>query len=333
MNGGIMQTKDVEFVRSRRPLVCVLGGTGFVGHHLVNHLTEHGYRVRVPSRRPQRHRELGVLPHVELLEANVHDPQTLAGLVDGCEAVVNLVAILNEERAGDFQRVHVELPRKLIQACQERGVTRLLHMSALNADPRGGLSRYLTSKGEGEALVHNVPDLRVTSFRPAIIFGLGDHFFNRFATLLRISPGVFPLACPRSRFAPVFVDDLVGAMIHCLEDRATIGQRYDLCGPHAYTLEELVTFTARTIGVRRLILPLGEGLSKLQARIMQYLPGKPFTYDNYLSLQVDCVCRGAFPPVFGIDPQPIESIVPEYLANRTLRGRFDQFRALARHEY
>ncbi len=324
---------NVEFVRAQRPLVCVLGGTGFVGHHLVNHLVENGYRVRVASRRPMRHRDLAVLPHVELLEADVHTPQDLARLFTDCSAVVNLVAILNEERAGDFQRVHVELPRKIIQACQEQGVTRLLHMSALNADPRGDLSRYLTSKGEGEALVHSVEGLEVTSFRPSVIFGLGDHFFNRFAALLRGAPLLFPLACPRSRFAPVYVDDVAGAMLKSLADRHTIGQRYDLCGPHAYTLQQLVEFTARTIGVRRLILPLGDGLSRLQARIMQHLPGKPFTYDNYLSLQVDSICRQGFPAIFGIDPQPIESIVPLYLANRTLRGRYDQFRALARHEY
>ncbi len=324
---------DVEFTRAQRPLVCVLGGTGFVGHHLVNHLTEHGYRVRIPSRRPQRHRELGVLPHVELLEADVHDPQTLSRLVRGCDAAVNLVAILNEERPGDFQRVHVELPRKLVQACQDAGVQRLLHMSALNADPRGDLSRYLTSKGEGEALVHGVQDLEVTSFRPSIIFGLGDHFFNRFAALLRLSPFVLPLACPRSRLAPVYVDDVVGAMIHALEDRRTIGQRYDLCGPHAYTLQQLVEFTAQTIGVKRLVIPLGDGLSRLQARILQHLPGKLFTYDNYRSLQVDGVCRQGFPEIFGIDPQPIEAIVPVYLANQTLRARYNQFRALARHEY
>jgi len=324
---------DVEFVRAQRPLVCVLGGTGFVGHHLVNHLVENGYRVRVASRRPVRHRDLGVLPHVELVEANVHEPATLARLLADCSAVANLVAILNEDRAGDVHRVHVGLPRKIIQACQEQGVTRLLHMSALNADPRGDLSRYLTSKGEGEALVHSVADLEVTSFRPSVIFGLGDHFFNRFAALLRSAPLLFPLACPRSRFSPVHVDDVVGAMLKSLAERHTIGQRYDLCGPHTYTLQQLVEFTARTIGVRRFILPLGDGLSRLQARVMQHLPGKSFTYDNYLSLQVDSICRRSFPTIFAIDPQPIESIVPLYLANRTLRGRYDQFRALARHEY
>ena len=324
---------DVEFVRAHRPLACVLGGTGFVGHHLVNHLVEHGWRVRVPSRRPQRHRELGVLPHVELVEANVHDPRILGRLLAGCEAAVNLVAVLNEERRGDFQRVHVELPRKIIQACQEQGVARLLHMSALNADPRGGLSRYLATKGEGEALVHAAPDVEVTSFRPSVIFGLGDHFFNRFATLLRLSPLVFPVACPGARFAPVYVDDVVSAMIHALDDRDTIGQRYELCGPHAYTLQSLGELTARTIGVRRILLPLGDGLSRLQARLMQFLPGKPFTYDNYLSLQVDSVCRQGFPACFGIEPQPIEAIVPAYLAQRTLRGRYNQFRAVARHEY
>ncbi len=324
---------EVEFSRAQRPLVCVLGGTGFVGHHLVNHLVENGYRVRVASRRPMRHRDLSVLPQVELLEADVHNPLHLARLVAGCDAVVNLVGILNETRRGEFQQVHVELPRKLIQACQERGVTRLLHMSALNADPRGDLSRYLTTKGEGEALVHGVEGLAVTSFRPAVIFGLGDHFFNRFAALLRAAPLVLPLACPRSRLAPVHVDDVVGAMLKSLADRHTVGQRYDLCGPHTYTLRQLVEFTARTIGVRRLILPLGDGLSRLQARLMQHLPGKPFSYDNYLSLQVDGICRGAFPAIFGIDPAPIESLVPVYLANRTLRGRYDQFRALARHEY
>ncbi len=324
---------EVEFVRAQRPLVCVLGGTGFVGHHLVNHLVENGYRVRVASRRPVRHRDLGVLPDVELVEADVHKPAALARLLADCSAVINLVAILNEDRAGDFQRVHVELPHKIIQACQEQGVTRLLHMSALNADPRGDLSHYLTSKGEGEALVHSVDSLEVTSFRPSVIFGLGDHFFNRFAALLRSAPLLFPLACPRSRFSPVYVDDVVGAMLKSLADRHTIGQRYDLCGPHAYTLQQLVEFTARTIGVRRFILPLGDGLSRLQARVMQHLPGKSFTYDNYLSLQVDSICRHRFPAIFAIDPQPIESIVPIYLANRTLRGRYDQFRALARHEY
>ncbi len=316
-----------------KPLVCLLGGTGFVGGHLAALLSAHGYRVRIPTRRAQRHRDLRVLPGIELVEADVHDTVALRALLQGCAAAVNLVAVLNEGGAGRFQDVHVKLPRNLVKLCREAGVNRLLHMSALNADAQRGPSRYLKSRGEGEDLVHQAEGLEVTTFRPSVIFGPDDHFFNRFACLLRLPVPVFPLACPRARFAPVFVGDVAQAMRIALEDPRTIGQRYDLCGPRAYTLKELVEFTARGLGLRRQVLGLSPMLSRLQAAVMGHLPGKAFTHDNYLSLQVDAVCGGDFPAVFGVAPATVEAVVPVYLGHRDQRGRFDEYRQRARHNY
>ena len=316
-----------------KPLVCLLGGTGFVGGHLAALLSAHGYRVRIPTRRADRHKALRVLPGVELVQADVHDPAALRALLRGCAAAVNLVAILNERKAGRFQDVHVTLPRNLVKLCSESGVRRLLHMSALNADAARGPSRYLKSKGEGEDLVHKADDLQVTSFRPSVIFGPDDHFFNRFACLLRMPMPVFPLACPQAHFAPVFVGDVAQAMLVALEEPQTIGHRYDLCGPHAYTLKELVELTARVLGLRRSVIGLSPGLSRLQAAVLGHLPGRAFTRDNYLSLQVDAVCSGGFPALFGITPASVEALVPLYLRHRDQRGRLDDIRQRARHNY
>lgn len=308
--------------------ICLLGGTGFVGHHLSAALIQAGYSVLVPTRHRERHRSLLVLPGVTVVDVNIHDEPTLTRLLKGCDAVINLVAILNENRRGDFEQVHVELPRKILRACHANGISRLIHMSALNANASQGSSAYLRSKGKGEDLVHAATDMQVTSFRPSIIFGQDDHFFNRFATLLRTLP-VMPIACPDSRMAPVFVGDVVAAIVKSLTDKTTFGQRYELCGPEVFTLRELVSYTARLIKSKRRLLPLGDGLSALQGRVLGMLPGKLFTYDNYLSLQTPAVCGQPFPPQFGIQPATVDSVVPLYIAGRDLRGRYDYMRRQA----
>lgn len=314
--------------------ICVLGGTGFVGKHLVAHLSDHGYSVRVLTRRRERHRELLVLPTVQLIEANVHDPDELAGHLDGCDAAINLVGILNEKGSdgSGFRAVHVELARKLVDACRRMGVGRLLHMSALGADAQAGPSHYLRTKGEAEDLVHASAgdDFHVTSFRPSIIFGPGDSFFNRFASLLRITPWFFPLACPNARFAPVFVGDVADAYVRTLESRASFGRRYDLCGPDVYTLRELVEYTAQCIDRHRTIIGLNDTLSRLQARMLELAPGKPMSRDNYRSLQVDSVCAENGLEALGITPISVEAEVPLFLAHRSYKAQFVQYRARAR---
>ncbi len=321
---------DVVIESTLKPRVCILGGTGFVGEHLAALLSARGFLVRIPTRRSEQHRGLRVLPGVSVVQADIHDPAALAGVLQGCDAVVNLVAILNERRRGDFHKIHVELVEKLIAACRATGVERVLHMSAINAgDPRAR-SAYHRSKGEGEDLIHAAAGLKVTSFRPSLIFGPGDHLFNRFASLLKKSIGFFPLACPDARVAPVYVGDVVQAMQLALQRSDTIGQCYELCGPRVYTLRELVEFTAETLELRRCVIGFGDRLSRLQARLLGLLPGTPFSYDNYLALQVDAVCAGGFPPALGIDPTALEEIVPAYLGDDNQRGRFDEYRRQAR---
>jgi uncharacterized protein YbjT (DUF2867 family) len=310
--------------------VCILGGCGFVGQHLIANLSRRGIRCRVLTRHPQRHASLKVLPGTELVKSPSLDPAFLVSQFEGCDAVINLIGILNQSPGKvSFRQIHVELVDTIVAAAIKARVGRLLHMSALHADAARGTSEYLRSKGEGEnrAHTHGSSALKVTSFRPSVIFGAGDSFFNRFAALLASAPRFFPLACPESRFAPVWVEDVTEAFARCLLDDKCAGKHLDLCGPSRYTLRELVAYTARTAGLRRLILPLGNGLSRMQASLLGLLPGRPFTLDNYLSLQTDSVCdqnNGLL--TLGIQPHALESVVPRYLAHRSHRGNLDRHR-------
>jgi NADH dehydrogenase len=201
-------------------------------------------------------------------------------------------------------------------------------MSALNANEASGPSVYLKTKGEAENRAHTLgqPQIKVTSFRPSVIFGRDDSFFNRFADLLQMLPGPFPLACPNARFAPVYVGDVVEAFARTLDEKTTWGRHYELCGPETYSLKELVRYTARQLGQKKPVLGLGDGLSRIQARLLGLLPGKPFSYDNYLSLQVNSVCSQDGLGELGIQATSIGAVVPYFLAERAERRRYQQLR-------
>jgi NADH dehydrogenase len=316
--------------------VCILGGSGFVGRHIVAQLAKDKHHIKVLARHRERHRDLLVMPSVVVKNANVHDVNTLKAEFAGYDVVINLVGILNDEGNKDrsFQGAHVELARKIMEACRANRIRRLLHMSALNADAGRGSSRYLRSKGEAENLLHTVKDIHVTSFRPSVIFGPEDSFLNRFASLLKITPKMLPLplACPKSRFAPIYVEDIAKAFVSAMDNKTTFGKHYNLCGPKEYTLKELVQYTGELLGEKRLIIGLSQGLSKLQAIALSVMPGKPFTFDNYLSLLQDSVCKEPFPAVFGFTPTALETIAPTYLANKQSRQRYDGFRKAARRD-
>jgi uncharacterized protein YbjT (DUF2867 family) len=302
--------------------VLVLGGSGFVGRHLAAALAADGIKVTVPSRRRERAKHLLPLPTVDLVEADIMAPGALEALARGKQAVINLVGILH----GDFERVHAELPRRVVAACRACGVGRLLHMSALGASTNAP-SEYLRTKARGEEAALAAADLAVTAFRPSVIFGPEDAFLNTFAELARVFP-VLPLACPQARFQPVYVTDVAHAMRHALDDLSTHGKTYELCGPRQYTLKELVELVCGMTGRQRVVIGLSDRLSYWQAFVMEKLPGKLITRDNLRSMQVPNVCAGGFP--FGIRPQALEAAAPAYLAPAGPRERYPRLRWRAR---
>jgi NADH dehydrogenase len=310
--------------------VCILGGTGFVGRHLTAHLIADGISCIIPSRHPQRHGALRIGGDVQLVRADLFSEEALAELFRGCDAVVNLIGILNEEgKDHNFQRMHVKLADHVVEACKAAGVKRLLHMSALNASEASGTSRYLRSKGEAENRTHTFGQhqIGVTSFRPSVIFGRDDSFFNRFAQLLRI-PGPFPLACPDARFAPVYVEDVAEAFARSLDDRRTWGKHYELCGPRDFSLRELVAYTARQMRMKKPVIGLNDSLSRLQARMLGMLPRKPFSMDNYLSMQVASLCKQDGLGELGISATDIDAVVPYYLNGGPEKSRYLALRRL-----
>jgi uncharacterized protein YbjT (DUF2867 family) len=293
--------------------LVVLGGTGFVGRHLLERLLRDGHRITLLSRNLAARAERLLPPNVELRQADVYDPDVLRSAFTGADAVINLVGILNE--AGDngrgFRRAHVELVKLVIAACQLTGVRRLLQMSSLNAGR--GHSHYLKSRGEAEAAV-KASGLDWTLFEPSVIFGPGDGLFARFGELLRSSP-VLPLACAQAKFAPVYVGDVVEAIARSLHDRAAVGEVYELYGPQVFTLREIVAASARQLGLRRLVLPLPSPLGRMQAFVCDFVPGKPFSSDNWRSLQTDSVGGIDGLHRLGIRPTRVDAVLPDILGH------------------
>lgn len=303
--------------------ICVLGASGFVGVHVCNQLAARGYRVTAPSHDRERAKaDLITLPTVDVVTADIHDPDTLRRLTHGCDAVINLVGVLHGGRGrNSFQQAHVELARKLVEACRRNGIRRLVHMSAINAGVSAP-SEYLKTKGEAEDVVKQ-SGLDFTIFRPSVIFGREDRFLNLFARVLTAMPIVM-LGSPNARFKPVFVEDVAFAFAESLTRLESVGRTYDLVGPKVYTLRELVEYVGTLTGHRRPIIGLGDGLSRMQATALGMLPLKVLTRDNYLSMKVDSVSQQAFP--FGLRPTPLEAVAPIWLANRTPRARYHLFR-------
>ncbi len=290
----------------RKPIVWIAGGHGFVGHEIADLLHEKEMKVCLLSRKSRIHTGYTIVQ----TDYSVDD---LAIHFKPTDSVINLIGILNEKGfSGEgFELAHVETTRAIIDACEKTGTSRYLHMSALHASTRGP-SHYLISKAKAEDLVTQSA-LDFTIFRPSVIFGAHDSFTNRFAQLIKLSPFVFPLACSDSRFQPICIEDVAQCFVQSLTIPETIGQAYDLCGPEVFTLYEIVDLIANTMNNKRKIIRLSDGLSKLQACALQFIPGKPFSMDNYKSLKVDSICTSTQKLPFKLSKTRLGEAIKQYL--------------------
>jgi uncharacterized protein YbjT (DUF2867 family) len=311
--------------------IAVLGGTGFLGTRLVARLVKSGRRVTVLSRDREQHKHLLVLPGLTLENCDVYEPARLSEYLRGKDVVINLIGILNERGFGGagFRRAHTEVTRSVLQAARSAGVARLLQVTALRA-AIDAPSHYLRSKGEAEQLIReSSSSLDWTIFQPSVMFGPGDSFLRRFAGLLAAVPLIFPLARPNARFKPVFVDDVVDALLLCLHGGASSRRTYQLCGPQVYSLREIVALVARLTGRRRLILGLPNVVGRIQAFVMDFVPGRPFSSDNYRSLAVDSICTDDGFAKLGIKPRSMVASALQYLGPFEDNARLSTDRANA----
>ena len=311
----------------------ILGGTGFVGRSVAEKLVERsggaGGRLRIATRRFPNARHLQLLPTVEIACGDVHDEATLARMLRDTDAVINLVAILHGSEA-EFERVHVRLPARLAAACAAAGVKRVIHVSALGA-ATDAPSRYQRSKARGEEVL-KAAGLALTTLRPSVIFGERDRFLNLFAQLQSIFP-LLPLAGANARFQPVWVEDVASAIVAAVDDPSTIGTTIECCGPHTYTLAELVRAAGEWSGAPRPVFALPAVLGRLQAFVMEWLPGTPLmSRDNLDSMRVANVASGKLPGLerLGIEPAPLEAIAPRYLGHVSGEKRLEAWRSRAR---
>lgn len=314
--------------------VLVLGGSGFIGRLVAARLAALSRRVVIPTRRRDRARHLLLLPSVDVVQADVHDDAQLASLVAGADAVINLVGILHGRRGSpwgsDFERAHVRLPARLVEAARKAGVRRLLHMSALGVHEDGERtlpSMYLRSKAAGERVVREAHDLQWTIFRPSVVFGPDDRFLNTFARLQRWLP-VMAIARADARFQPVYVGDVADAFMNALDTPETASSCFELAGPETFTLRELVALAGRLSGHPRPIFALPDALGRLQAALLEMAPGPTLmSRDNFDSMSVDNVAGAPIDPVLRVVPTPLGAVAPSYLDER--HARFDEERKRA----
>ena len=296
-------------------IVCILGGTGFVGHSVVRQLSEAGYTVKVLTRNGQKGKHLTQHRGVQVIECNVLNHNALKQALKSTSAVINLIGILHENKKTTFDDIHANLPRDLAKICVECSIPRLIHMSALQASDNAP-SKYLRSKAKGEGQIMQYANkINITIFKSSVIFGACDNFINLFTKLIKFLP-IILLAKPNAKFQPIYVEDVSMALVKALDDKRTFGKAYELAGPKIYSLQELIQLVAKTANKNRLIIGLNDQLSYLQAWAIELLPVKMMTRDNLLSMEVDSISEQQSLDYFEFRPKALEAVLPTYIQQK-----------------
>ena len=294
-----------------RSVATVFGGSGFIGRYIVKRLAHTGYVVRVAVRDPEAAlflKPMGAVGQVVPLYASPTNEATVHRAVEGADVVINCVGIL----AGDFEAIQAEGVGRIGRLSASAGVSRLVHISAIGAWPDAS-SRYAASKGRGEALLRD-SFAGVTILRPSLVFGPEDNLFNRFAGMARLLP-FMPVICGNTKFQLVYVADVADAAMAALIRPDAAGAIYELGGPRVWSMREILAYVLKETGRHRRLVDIPTGIARLQAAIMEHLPGQPFTRDQLLMLEQDSVVGSDVPglPELGIVATPVELVVPAYL--------------------
>jgi NADH dehydrogenase len=309
-------------------LITIFGGSGFLGRHVVRALARGGYRLRIAVRRPHLAgylQPLGRVGQIHAVQANLRYPETIEAATRDADAVINLVGILFERGRQRFDSIQARGAGLVAEAAAARGA-RMIHVSAIGANPNS-TSHYAQSKAHGEEAVLAASPT-ATIFRPSIIFGPEDDFFNRFAAMARLSPILPLIGGGATRFQPVFVGDVALAVEKAVAGAAKSGTVYELGGPEVKSFKELMRFMLATIERRRLLVPLPFALAKFQAFFLQLLPRPPLTPDQVELLKTDNVVgadaerEGRTLASLGIEPVAMETVVPTYLWRFRKSGQF-----------
>ncbi len=305
-----------------RSVATVFGGSGFIGRYVVMRLATQGHIVRVAGRNTEAARGsmmAGRVGQVVPLYVSLSNEAAVQRATEGADIVVNLVGILSERHAGDFQRVQAEGAGRIARAAASQGVGRMVQLSAIGADANSA-SMYARSKAEGErAVLAAMPG--ATILRPSLVFGAEDKFFNRFGSMAMTLP-VMPVISGNTRFQPVYVGDVADAVMAVLTRDDAMGRTYELGGPRVWTFREILSWILRETRRNRPLIEVPMSVARLQARIGELIPGKPLTRDQLILLGRDNVVSEGMPGLqdLGIVPTPIELVVPEYLDRYRVGG-------------
>ena len=312
--------------------ICILGGTGFIGKNLAVYLSNRGYSVIIPSRKPELAKDLKVLPKIKIIPADIHQEKILFKIIDDCEIVINTIGILNEKRGGKnkFQYVHIDFLKKILSVCRSSKISHFIHISALKADFKLGTSKYLRSKGKGEIIVKDLSknNFNFTIFQPSIVFGKEDSFINLFAKIIRFFP-LIPLAGYKTRFAPIFVDDISKIIYLSINNYKSYNKTFQLCGPEILSLKEIVLKIAETINLNIKVICIPKWIAYIQAFVMSYLiPGKILTIDNLNSMSMDSVCTKNGFDIFDLsnDLSSLTPTIQKYLNQYDSNNKFSNLR-------
>jgi NADH dehydrogenase len=333
LQGAGAKRTEVAITLDNKTLVTIYGGSGFIGRHLVGAIAKTGARMRVAVRRPElagHLQPLGGVGQINAVQANVRYPDSLLAAARGADAVVNLVGILFPSGKQTFEAVQDEGARHVAEAARVAGARALVHVSSIGASEHSR-SAYARSKAEGEAEVREVFPGAVI-LRPSVVFGPEDDFFNRFAALSRLFPALPLIGGGKTKFQPVFVGDVVKAVLAGLTGRADAGAPYELGGPEVLTMKQVMERVLAYAMRKRLLVPIPFWLAKLQAAFLQLLPNPPLTIDQVRLLENDNVVSeeakrsGRTLEGLGIEPVAVAAIVPDYLEQFRPRGQFSQYR-------